>query len=435
MSVSAVTRTDVDGGDRRYQLRSFRPVAGDGGTDDDTAAWLTAAALTFLQPTPTAGQMAKVAASFAAERRILTGVYAADSPPGAWDARRPVATYGSFVKSMNVGGPSSLDVHLIADVTVRATHRRRGLLRAMITSDLRRAAADGVAVAALRAAEATIYERFGFGPAVFNRHVQVDTGGRFALRRPPTGQVEVADPAVLLDVAPAVFERYHAATPGSITRQAFYPRKVAGIWAEDRPQPDPSVRVALHYGPGDTVDGYVSYRPGPAGTIEVIDLVSADIDAYLSLWAHLAAVDHVSVVDNRQAPVDDALPWALTDRRGYRVVGEEDAIWLRILDPVAALRARNYHADGELSIALSDPLGIADGVVRLAVRDGTGTAARTGAPADVTMDVSTFGSLYLGGVPAPVLAAAGRITGSAAALAELDALLARPDAAHCLTQF
>ncbi len=427
---------DATGG---YRFRSFRPRRTEGAADEDVAAWLEATALTYLQPAPTADHLARVSASFAAEDRVLTGAYTVDAPPGAWDARRPVATYATFVKSMNVGAGRSLDVQLIADVSVRATHRRRGLLRAMISADLRRAAANGVAMAALHASEATIYERFGFGPAVFARHVELDTGRGFALRHPPAGRVEVADPATLLEVSPRVFRAFHSRTIGSITRQAFYPSKIAGIWAEDRPLPDPSVRAALHYDEADRIDGYVTYRPGQPGAIEVIDLVSESQNACFGLWEYLASIDLIARAGYRQAPATDPLPWAIRDRRGFRVVGEEDGIWLRVLDPVAALRGRGYDADGEVRIEISDPLGICGGIYHLAVREGAATVTVTAAgeaPADVSMDVSVFGSLYLGGVRARVLAEAGRITaGSRTALDEFDMLMSHEAVPHCLTQF
>lgn len=425
-----------------YRVRSFRPGRGPA-ADEETAAWLEAAALTFHQPAPTAEHMARVSASFAAEDRVLTGVYTACAPPGAWDVGRPVATYATFVKSMNVGGGRPLDVRLIADVTVRATHRRRGLLRTIISADLRRAAADGMAMAALRASEATIYERYGFGPAVLGRHVEVDTGAGFALRHPLAGHVEVTDPATLLEVSPKVFDRFHARTTGSITRQSFYPSKIAGIWAEDRPLPDPSVRAALHYDAADRVDGYVTYRfverAGQPGAIEVVDIVHESPDVYFGLWEYLASIDLVTLIGHRQAPATDPLPWAIKDRRGFRVVGEEDAVWLRVLDPAAALRSRGYDAEGAVRIAISDPLGISTGVYHLVVRDGTASvavAAAGDAPSDVSMDVSTLGSLYLGGVRAHVLAAAGRITARApAALDVLDTLMSQVAVPHCITQF
>ena len=50
-------------------------------------------------------------------------------------------------------------------VSVEITHRRRGILRALIERQLREAAARGVPVAVLTASEASIYGRFGFGVA------------------------------------------------------------------------------------------------------------------------------------------------------------------------------------------------------------------------------------------------------------------------------
>jgi hypothetical protein len=61
----------------------------------------------------------------------------------------------------------------------------------------------------------------------------------------------------------------------------------------------------------------------------------------------------------RDAAVADPLPWAMADRRGFKITGEDDGLWLRVLDPVVALEARSYEADGDVRIAVSDPLGFA----------------------------------------------------------------------------
>ncbi|MGA8113204.1 MAG: GNAT family N-acetyltransferase [Actinocatenispora sp.] len=425
-------------------IRSFPAATTDSdAADDDTAAWLEAAALSFHQAAPTADHAGRVAASFRAEGRELTGAYAAHSMPGAWPATRPVATYATFVKAMNVGPGTELDTHLIADVTVRATHRRRGLLRSIMSADLRRAAGNGLPLAALRASEATIYGRYGFGAGIFTRHVEVHTGGRFALQYTPAGHVEVADPATLPTVAPQVFDRFHAQTFGSLRRQAFYPSKIAGIWAEDRPLPDPRVRAALHYDPAGQVDGYVSYvfvaRDGEPTALDIVDLVAASRDAYLGLWRHLASIDLVTVVRYRQAPASDPLPWAMLDRQDFRTTRVEDGVWLRLLDPAVALRHRHYDVDGQTRIAVSDPLDIATGTYDLRVRDGNAAVTRTPtdpAHADVSMSMSTLSSLYLGGVRAGLLARAGHVVArSPDALAEFDALLAHRQDPYCTTQF
>lgn len=426
-----------------YQLRSFRAGRTGNRADAETTAWLRAAALGFHEPEPTPVHLCRTAEVYEADRRVLTGAYVARRPSRAWDSALPVATYGTLVKALNVAGGRSLDAQLIATVTVRPTHRRRGLMREMISSDLRCARHDGQAVAILSSMEATIYGRFGFGAATFSRQVEVDTGGGLGLRSTPQGSVEITDPATLLDLAPTVFDRFHAQTLGSVQRPASYPSKVSGQWAEDRPEPDTGVRSALHYDPAGDIDGYVTYKvldwEIEPRTIRVIDIVWASPNAYLGLWDYLASIDLVTRVRFGHASMADALPWAMGDRRGFKVVGEDDGLWLRVLDPVAALQARHYETDGDLRIALSDPLAIADGIYAISVRDGRATVTpttTTGADADVSMDVSALGSLYLGGVRARVLARSGQIASrSATALDTLDALLAHGEPPYCITHF
>jgi len=426
-----------------YRFNSFRAGSTRDEANAETTAWLEAAAFGFHEPEPAPEHLFRTAQVYESDERMLTGAYVVDRPSQAWDTVRPVATYGTFVEPLNVGGGRSLDAHLIATVTVRPNHRRRGLLRELITSDLIRARDEGRAVAALSSQEATIYGRFGFGAATFSRRVEVDTSNKFSLAFSPAGSVEVTDPATLLTLAPGLFDRFHAQTLGSIQRPASYPTKVAGIWAEDRPELDKRVRVALHYGVTGSIDGYVSYKvlewESEPGTILILDIVWASQSAYFGLWDYLASIDLVTRVKFGNAAVTDPLPWAMSDRRGFKIVGEDDGLWLRVLDPVVALEARSYEADGDVRIAVSDPLSIADGVYALSVRHGKATVTADNAKnatSDVSMDVSALGSLYLGGVRADTLARTGQVVAkSPAALDMLDTLLAHKERPFCITHF
>jgi predicted acetyltransferase len=291
--------------------------------------------------------------------------------------------------------------------------------------------------------EATIYGRFGFGAATFSQRVEVDTSDKFSLAFSPAGSVEVTDPATLLELAPELFDRFHAQTLGSIQRPASYPTKVAGIWAEDRPELDKRVRVALHYDLTGSIDGYVSYKvlewESEPGTILILDIVWASQNAYFGLWDYLASIDLMTRVKFGNAAVTDPLPWAMSDRRGFKIVGEDDGLWLRVLDPVVALEARSYEADGDVRIAVSDPLSIADGVYALSVRHGKATVTADNAKnatSNVSMDISALGSLYLGGVRADTLARTGQVVSkSPAALDMLDTLLAHKERPYCITHF
>jgi predicted acetyltransferase len=378
--------------------------------------------------------------------RVMTGVYqtgtVADHSLGA-DV--PVATFGTMTKTLNIGFGRLLDTRLVTAVTVRTSHRRRGLLRRMMGEDLALAKAEGLSMAALTASEASIYGRFGFGVATSEQAVKVDTTGRFLLNHAPVGSVEVADPRVLLELAPEIFDRVHRSTPGSIGRHEFYRQFASGSVSRDGGE-DPKVKVALHYGPGGDVDGYVSYRfagwSSAPYTMEVVDLVAATGAAYLELWQYLAAIDLVERVTWEEAPVDDPLRWALEDARCLESSAARDMLWLRILDVKQALEARQYPADGRLVLKVADPLGLTGGTFTLEVDGGTAvvTAAAGGTPdpgtPDLELGVAALSAIYLGGVNPVTLAASGRILectpGAAFRAARMFAVERAP---HCLTHF
>ena len=434
--------------DGTYVLKRFAP--GLPGTENHGATrdWLRAVGAGFYDKDRDDAYLDAVAAMFAADERELTGVYARGPvPAGTLGEHIPVATFATLRKTLNAGFGRLVPAHLITAVTVRTSHRRRGLLRRLMSADLARAKGDGVPVAALNASEGSIYRRFGFGVATSERSITVDTTLRFALNTAPAGHVEAAHPSVLLDLGPRIFGRVHRLTPGSIDRHERYRLAGAGRFSHDG-GPDPALRAALHLGPDGQADGYVVYSfrgwDVEPYTVEVKDLVAATHAAYLGLWEFLGALDLVERVVWREAPADDPLVWALEDPRCVAARAAQDMLWLRILDVEAALSARAYDTDGELVLSVTDPLSLASGTYRLAVRGGAPRVTRlspggTGMPgsgADVQLDVADLSSVYCGGVSPVTLAAAGRFTElrHGAAL-EAMRLFAVERPAHCLTHF
>jgi predicted acetyltransferase len=386
--------------------------------------------------------VARSLATYEADGRVLTGAYQTDDvAASSLPAEVPVATFATFRKTLNIGFGRTVESHLVTAVTVRTSHRRRGLLRRLMSEDLRLAKEDGIAVAALTASEGTIYGRFGYGVASFERKVAVDTTARFSLRHQPVGSVEIADPKVLLQVAPGVFDRVHRLTPGSIGRQDWYRQLASGSLGRDGKE-DPAIKVALHYSEEGMVDGYVSYKflgwDTEPYTVEVVDLVAAGNTAYLELWQFLAAIDLVERVSWADAPLDDPLAWALTDPRCIASSDSRDMLWLRILDAEKALEARNYPAQGRLVLEISDPLGLTRGTFALDAGGGRAAVERLpdGGPSDLSLDISALSSIYLGAVCPVTLAGAGRIRentpGSALKARQMFAV---ERSTHCLTHF
>ena len=425
----------------------FDPARPDA-VDSRTLNWFEAVKLGFHEERADPAHLPAMVDAYLRDGRTLTAVYDDEAPEYASDPAVPVATYASMVNRLNVGGAELLPAHLITMVTVRPTHRRRGILRRMITSDLAAAKQGGMAVAALTASEATIYGRFGFGAASSTAGVELDIRGGLEFTAPPEGTVSVADSGKLQALAPEIFSGHLDRTFGALGRQHSYALRASGAWGEESSEPDKALRGVIRYNDHGVPDGYAAYKSlgwrTEPHTVRVTDLVAASDEAYRELWRYLGSIDLVERLTFSEAPVEDPLPWMLADRRRYKVKDVEDVLWLRILDPRAALEARGYFGDGNVLLEVADPLGLAAGTWLLEVRGGVGQV-RSADPGhtdpghtDVPraeLDVAALGSLYLGAVSGQTLAAAGGVRAGSDALAVLDKLFTAGPAPYCSTHF
>lgn len=380
-------------------------------------AWLRSVWQGFVGDDPTDARLdALLADAYAAGWR-LRGVHDPQDP--AYALEQPVATFMTYDQTLQVGGAEPLPVTAISDVTVRPTHRRRGLLRAMMTAELDAARDRGHALAALTVTEGTIYGRFGFGPTSFTHAIEVDTSHGFGLRHAPGGRVHAVDRETGTRLGTEVFARVHATRFGSMGRAATYQRFRSGEVHHETGEPARGRRNAVHTDADGTVDGWVAYEAEgeTRGTLRVQELIATTDEAYLALWEFLGSIDLVTTVVWRHAPLDDVLPWALRDPRGYQVTHRHDGLWTRVLDPAAVLSARGYGVEtGRLVIAVDDPLGYAAGTFRVQVDGGVGAADPVDSEPDLRCGAEELGPLVLGGVDPRMLAATGRITGSVEAL-------------------
>lgn len=429
-----------------YELRSFPVRTVDGEVPGDIDHWMKAVSLGFYGNAPTPEIARRLVESQEVDGRVVTGAYLSDTeaPVGAWGVEYPVATYSYHRKTLNIGRGTLLPVHQITAVTVRPSHRRRGLLRAMMSSDLAQAKAAGLPIAALTASEATIYGRFGFGVATHECAIEVSVKGGIVFHNPAAaalGTVEVAEASTILQQHNEVFAQVHASRFGSIGRQDWYRLTASGQGNFESLDAVKNIRAALHYNAAGVVDGYVTYKPVTdpnRSAIEIVDLLAATEDAYLALWNFLGSLDLIDAITWAHAPEVDPLEWAMAAKRDYKRIQQEDLLWLRILDVPAALAARHYEGDGEITLHVGDPLGHASGVFRLMVDGGSATVTRLAdtVEAELNLGVAELSSLYLGGVSAQTLLAAGRVQeyvpGTAA---RLDSLLRPTHSPHCLTHF
>ncbi|MFD5467651.1 GNAT family N-acetyltransferase [Kitasatospora sp. NPDC127059] len=365
-----------------------------------------------------------------------------------FDGDRQIATYRSFDTELTVPGGAVVQADAITNVTVSATHRRRGLLSAMMRRDLASAAERGCAVAVLVAAEYNIYGRFGFGPATWGCGWKIDlsrtSGLREGLPGVPGGRIDFVTPAEQRELGAALYERWRRTQPGAIVRgEIWWERNthVIQVPGDDFKEPF----TAVHRDADGEVTGLVIYRVDnnwdgayPDATLTVDEFIALDLPTAVELWRLVLSVDWVRKVRVKGLAPDDPLPLLLQDPRAA-VPREDngDLMWLRLLDVEAAFGARSYGAPGRVVLEVEDRLGYASGRFAIEVaEDGTGGCVRTTDDADLALGACELGSLYLGAETVPRLAAAGLLAelrpGAAAAA---DLLLRTPLRAWTPTEF
>lgn len=373
------------------------------------------------------------------DRRRFIGVY----PQGANPAGvNPVGTFVDFVKGLHLGEGRELPAWLISNVTVAPTHRRRGILRAMMTESLQSAVDRGIPVAALTASEGAIYDRFGFGVATTLRSITVDVRGGLALRGPqPVGTVRQVEPAELAELGEQLFRRAYLQTPGSVERTASYRVRETDTNKSRNSGEGTGLFAAVHDDDDGTPQGFVTYgfagweTEPPAITIQSLTATTAE--AHRALWQFLGSLDLIQTVKWSQAPNDDLLETLLVDRRRVKTTVLEDGLWLRILDVPTALHARSWSQPGTVAIQVTDSLGWAEGTWRVDVVGNQATVERDDCQVpDLSLGISELSAIWLGGIRPDLLRQAGLIAEHRpGAVVQLGRMLAQDRPVHCMTGF
>jgi predicted acetyltransferase len=354
---------------------------------------------------------------------------------GALDGQEIVGGADSYTSWLVVPGGARVPHAAVTHIGVLPTHRRRGIVRDLISRQLRDVAARGEAVASLRASEAVIYERFGYGVATSAQSARVNLR-RATLRAevPPGGNVRLADRSVTSELLDGIYRQ--AAWTGAIHRPD-------GWWrlAQILRDADSTTHYVVVHSTDGTDDGYAIYRPentgdwftSPEKVVTVTDFVALNDGARAGLWRHLLALDLVDVVAFDSLPLDDVLPLAVVDRRSVTLGPAHDETWLRLIDVEAALRARTFAGEETVVLEVRDALlPTNDGRYEI----GSKAVSRTDAAPDLTVDVATLAAAYLGGTRWRHLAAAGRVvTHSTEAVRRADALFAADSQPYAGTVF
>jgi predicted acetyltransferase len=376
--------------------------------------------LTGVEPAPiTADEIADfrdaVSAAFhndTSEHHLerLRSVLEPDRTLALRDDGRVVAAAAIYTRRIAVPG-GEVPVAGVTQVGVRPTHRRRGLLTALMRrqlADIHDAGAE--AIAALWASESVIYGRFGYGVATWSVDLRIATRDvRFRTER--AADVDLLPAPEAVERMRPIHDAARAQRPGMVDR--------AGAWWNfriDDPESDRDGAQALR---AAVIDGaaYALYagklkfdEGAAAGEAIVREVVATSPESYAAIWGFLLGLDLVRHVSYELAAVDEPLPHMLTEARAVKTQLYGDALWLRLVDLPRALRERAYGQPFEVVFEVADEV-CPWNAGRWALRwDGsTATCAPTALPGGLELTVAELGAAYLGGTTLDALARAGRV--------------------------
>jgi predicted acetyltransferase len=328
----------------------------------------------------------------------------------AFDEDYAVGAAASYPFQLTIPG-GTLPAAGVTWVGVLPSHRRRGVMSAMMRAQIEDVHERGEPLAILWASEAAIYGRFGYGLAAPTLYLDAERA-RFRLRDDPgpVASVRLVDRDEAARLFPPVYERVRASTPGTLSRTKTW-------WTESK-LADPE---GWRRGSGPkfyavvevdgTPEGYAVYRIKsewdhgiPRGEVRIVEVFTSSAAAARDAWRFLFGIDLVAKVNMFAFDPGSPLFLMVSDPRSLQL-RLADGLWLRIVDVEAALRARSYTDAEPVVIDVRDELcPWNEGRYRVG-----GDVGRTRGSADLELSVADLASAYLGAFDFHRLAVADRV--------------------------
>ena len=293
------------------------------------------------------------------------GTFEFDRSIAAFDGDLIVGSAAAYTFRLAVPGGELAGAAGVTAVSVLPSHRRRGILSAMMRHQLADIRDRGESIAALFASEPGIYGRYGYGCSSEHLQFTVRRGETQLVPSAPRSRLAAAirlresDPDKLLPELAKVYDLVLPGRPGMPARDDRWWRNAIADPEFSRNGMGPLRCMLAEDDSGPR--GYALYaaRPDwadegiPSHALVIRELMAADPEATAALWADLLTRDLVGEVRVRQRQADDALLHLLADRRRARAL-LSDGLWIRLTDVPAALCQRGYARDINVVLEVTD---------------------------------------------------------------------------------
>src|SRR5918996_2867940 len=333
----------------------------------------------------------------------------------AFDGEDIVGTAGAFQFSLSIPG-GEVPAAGVTMVGVLPSHRRKGIMRGLMQFQLNDARERNEPVSILLASEDSIYQRFGYGLAADQGHIEAERDRTRWLDNPsPEGKTRLVSLDEAMKYIPAIYDRVREQTPGMFARSTD--------WWENHTLPDdddvrrgagPLFCAVLEIEGRD--EAYALYRVKPAwpegiprGRLIVKEALAVNPVATREIWRFLFGIDLVDRVEAWLLPADFPVYLMMLEPRRLRYT-YGDSLWLRLVDVRSALGARSYARQGSIAVQVADAFcPWNEGTWRVSFDGSVASVEPTEDEADLRLDVRDLAAAYLGAFSFARLALAGRV--------------------------
>jgi predicted acetyltransferase len=319
----------------------------------------------------------------------------------AFDGKEAIGGSRAYSFELTLPGGAVIPVAAVSWVAVIPTHRRRGVLNAMMGALHDDARERGESAAVLTASESSIYGRYGYGVATWRLGLEAARSSiEFRDDIPTGGAVRFVEREEADRVMPLVYDEARKARAGMVSRPSFWWPQVFWGWSEGE---DKVFFVVVHADDKGNDDGYVAYQVSGDWTgglsdrrLLIWDMQATNAAARNALWQFIFGVDLIGTVAATNVPIDEPLRHLVRDGRRIRADFINDGLWLAPLDTAALLSARRYAREDHLVLAVHAP-GDAVGTFELDGDENDAKCVPTTKAPDLTCSSATLGACALGG--------------------------------------